>query len=106
MGSLKPWRQGLLQLLTATAADGEAGAVFEQHHSFAFKQRVEFLDPIQINNRGAVNAEELVGRKFPFQLAHPAAQQMMFGPHVELDIIFGRFDPINLSDLKEDYLSR
>jgi len=50
----------LIQFVAVTAAEGQAGAVFEDDGVFAMEERLQFLDAIHIDDGRAANAQKAI----------------------------------------------
>jgi len=76
-------REELPQPVTATTAGGQTRAILHDHHTFPFEQGLKFSYLVQINHRGAVDPEELVGCKFLLELTDARAQKIVLLVRVE-----------------------
>ena len=69
-----------LQLAAIAPGERQAGAVAEHDHVLAMEQRLELLDPLQVDDGGAADAQELVGRQAGFQHRERLPQQHLRSP--------------------------
>lgn len=91
-----------MEAVAVAAAEGEAGAVAEDDAVFAVKEGLEFLDPLEVDDGGAADAEEAVGGEAGLEGGHGLAEEVAFGADVEADVVIGGFDPIDFVHAEEE----
>src|SRR5262252_4606420 len=60
------------------------------------EERLQLLHPVDVDDRGPVNAHEAARIQTGFEKVHSLPKQMRAAAHVELHVIVVRFDPIDL----------
>jgi hypothetical protein len=88
--------QQFLQAIAIGAAEREFRAVSQPDGVIAVEERRQFLDAIQMDEAGAVDAQKARRIEPAFQMAERFAQQVGFGSGVQRDVIAAGFDPVNV----------
>src|SRR5262245_41783549 len=92
----------VLQALAVAAAEGEPGAVLEEHDVFAVEPRLQLADLLDVDDVAAVNADERLRRELSLDRVHRLANQVRVVADVQLDVVAGRFDPVDLGRANEE----
>ena len=95
--------QNSLHLLPVAAAHLELRAVAQQDDVIAVVGGFEGGDAVQLYNRRAMDALELLRVELPFEVTHRLAQQMRGAAHVQPHVIIGGLDPVDLFDVDEKH---
>jgi hypothetical protein len=68
---------------------------------------VDLADAVDVDDGGAVDAEEVAAAELRFDLLHRLPEQMRGGAGVEGDVVVGGFDPVDLRGVDDDrFLAR
>jgi hypothetical protein len=78
------------------AAQGQLSSVPQAHRVVPVKQRLQFADRIEVDQRRPADAQETVGREIGLQRGERVAEQVGFAPDVELHVVALRLDPVDL----------
>ena len=93
---------GALKVGAVVTAEGELLAVFHDDAVFAVKPGLHFLDPVDLHNRRAMNAPELLWVELLFQTADRLAQQIAFLVIVDAHVVSFRLDAVNVLHVKKE----
>ncbi len=84
-------------------AQREFGPVAQDHCIIAAEHRVKLFDPVDVNNRRPVYAEESVRIELCFDAVHRFAYHVSLAADVKLYIISGSLYPVDLVRLEEKH---
>src|ERR1041385_4041309 len=92
----------LLQLAPSAAAQLDLRPVLEEHHLLPLEIRLDLANPVEVDDRRAVDPEEAAGiEAFPRGL-HRVPNAVDPAAGVELDAVVGRLDPVEVLDPDEE----
>lgn len=85
------------QLATIAAAARQFLAVFQKHNVFAAVAGLQLFDLADIDNDGAMNADELSGNESIRNAAYIFTNQITVLTAVHADVVSCRFNPVDLA---------
>src|SRR5215471_11882477 len=91
-----------LEAISMGPAQSEAGAIFQKQVVFAMEKRLQLLDPVNVDDRGPVDADEPTRIQSRFEEVHSLPKQMRAAADVKLNVIVIRFDPIDVRGTQEE----
>ena len=77
--------------------------LFRKTTILAVEPRLQLADALDVDDVGAVDAEEQVGIELRLDRVHRLAEQVRVGADVELDVVAGRLDPVDLAGADEEH---
>src|SRR5882724_59956 len=93
--------QSFLQTVPVVAGQGEFGAIVENDVILTMKPRLQFLDAIDTDYGGAMNAQELFWIQLGLEAGDGFSQQMSLLTGVHGNIVSFRLNPINIVGFEE-----
>ena len=73
------------------------------HFTVTRVEHHNFLDTVEIDDRAAVNALKTVRFESRLDAVHGLAQRVYTLTHVQVDVVAGRFDPIDVDDTHQEF---
>src|SRR5262245_15386586 len=95
--------QNRFDLTPIGAAQCHAGAIAKDDGEIAVKVRQQLLDPIDLHDRGTVDADESFGIELAFQPTHRLARGIRIPSDVQGDVVVRGFDPVDVDEIDHDY---
>src|SRR5688572_5233190 len=90
-----------IERFAVAAAEGQLGAVLEDHGVVTVEHRLEFFDSVDVHHGGTADAQEFCRGQFLFEGGHRFAMQMRFFAGVKVYVIVRGFDPVDVVDFHE-----
>src|SRR6185369_17842764 len=70
--------------------------VMQQHDVLAAEGRVQLLDAVDVDDGGAVDANELDGIELRLDVAHRSSHEVRLGADVQADVVPRRLAPVDV----------
>src|SRR5215475_3197269 len=90
-----------LKDFAVAAAERQTGTGSKEHNVFAIERRLHFLDAIDVDDRRAVDPDELLRVELRFEMAHRVAHEMLLRPDVDAHVISLRLTPVDVGHAHE-----
>ena len=90
-----------LERVAVPAAEGQTRAVPEQQHVLAVERRPQLLHAVDIDDRRAMDADELVRVELRLEPAHRLAREMRLRTDVQRHVVSRRLAPVDVGDAHE-----
>lgn len=91
-----------MKLIAITAAQREADAIGQDDEPLAAVERLELADPLDVDDAGAMDAEEDGGIEAALHGGHRSADGMTIAPDVQRHVVAAGLHPVNLVRAHED----
>src|ERR1017187_2649067 len=106
-GPRSKWIRGQsLNFIFPRPARLQPGAVPQRDCVLAMQGRLEFFDAADVDDNRTVDPHEGFGMERFFERVHCDVEQVDGAPHVQLNVIFGGFNPVDVIHVDEERLAR
>src|SRR5215831_15554394 len=90
-----------LQDFTVAAAERQTGSGSKEHDVLAIERRLHFLNAIDVDDRRAVDSDELLRVELRFEMAHRVAHEVLLCPDMDAHVVSLRLAPVDVGHAHE-----